>query len=249
MERNPMKMLASLLVLPLALAGCSKEAGTPTAPASPAAAVAAPAGQSWAETAARTAEGTIVGNPNAPIKLVEYGSRLCPTCGALAREGFAPLLDKYVKTGKVSFEYREFLVHGAPDLPPALLGNCTDPSTFFPILEQMYQAQEGFNTKLQAMPQPVQQQLQTAKPVDAIRIMAEQMGLVDFAKQRGIPEAKARTCLADMKQIDRWTKQTQDKSADGTVTGTPTLILNGKKIDALSWGQLEPLLKAAGCRL
>ena len=241
-----MKMLASLLVLPLALAGCSKEAGTPTAPASPAAAVTAPAGQSWTETAARTAEGTIVGNPNAPIKLVEYGSRLCPTCGALAREGFAPLLDKYVKTGKVSFEYREFLVHGAPDLPPALLGNCTDASTFFPILEQMYQAQEGFNTKLQAMPQPMQQQLQTAKPVDAIRIMAEQMGLVDFAKQRGIPEAKARACLADMKQIDRWTKQTQDKSADGTVTGTPTLILNGKKIDALSWGQLEPLLKAAG---
>ena len=156
------------------------------------------------------------------------------------------MLDKYVKTGKVSFEYREFLVHGAPDLPPALLGNCTDVSTFFPILEQMYQAQDGFNTKLQAMPQPVQQQVQTAKPVDAIRIMAEQMGLIDFAKQRGIPEAKARTCLADMKQIDRWTKQTQDKSADGTVTGTPTLLINGKKTDVSSWGQFEPLLKAAG---
>ncbi|WP_271299884.1 thioredoxin domain-containing protein [Sphingomonas sp. CV7422] len=241
-----MKMFASLAVLSLALAGCSKEAGTPSAPASPAAAVAAPAGQSWTETASRTAEGTIVGNPNAPIKLVEYGSRLCPTCGALAREGFAPLLEKYVKPGKVSFEYREFLVHGAPDLPPALLGNCTDASAFFPILEQMYQAQEGFNTKLQAMPAAMQQQLQSAKPVDAIRMMAEQMGLIDFAKQRGIPEAKARQCLGDMKQIDRWTKQTQDKSADGTVTGTPTLILNGKKIDALSWGQLEPLLKAAG---
>ncbi len=241
-----MKYLASLLVLPLALAGCSKESGTPSAPASPVAAVAAPAGQDWTQTAARTAEGTLVGNPNAPIKLVEYGSRLCPTCGALAREGFQPLMDKYVKPGKVSFEYREFLVHGAPDLPPALLGNCTDVAAFFPILEQMYQAQEGFNTKLQSMPPAVQQQLQGAKPVDAIRMMAEQMGLIDFAKQRGIPEAKARACLADMTQIDRWTKQTQDKSADGTVTGTPTLILNGKKAEAVTWGQLEPLLKAAG---
>ena len=241
-----MKLLASLLALPLALAGCSSETGTPSAPASPVAAVSAPAGQNWTDTVSRTAEGTIVGNPAAPIKLVEYGSRLCPTCGALAREGFEPLMQNYVKSGKVSFEYREFLVHGAPDLPPALLGNCTDPAAFFPLLEQMYQAQEGFNTKLQAMPQPMQAQLQAAKPVDAIRMMAEQMGLIDFAKQRGIPEAKARTCLADMKQIDRWTKQTQDKSADGTVTGTPTLILNGKKVDALSWGQLEPLLKAAG---
>jgi len=241
-----MKYLASLLVLPLALAGCSKESGTPSAPASPVAAVAAPAGQDWTQTAARTAEGTLVGNPNAPIKLVEYGSRLCPTCGALAREGFQPLMDNYVKPGKVSFEYREFLVHGAPDLPPALLGNCTDPAAFFPILEQMYQAQEGFNTKLQAMPAAMQQQLQTAKPVDAIRMMAEQMGLIDFAKQRGIPEAKAMQCLGDMSQIDRWTKQTQDKGADGTVTGTPTLLINGKKTDVSSWGQFEPLLKGAG---
>jgi protein-disulfide isomerase len=241
-----MKLLASLLVLPLALAGCSKETGTPSAPASPVAAVSAPAGQDWTQTAARTAEGTLVGNPAAPIKLVEYGSRLCPTCGALAREGFAPLMDKYVKTGKVSFEYREFLVHGAPDLPPALLGNCTDTAAFFPILEQMYQAQDGFNTKLQAMSQPMQAQLQAAKPVDAIRMMAEQMDLINFAKQRGIPEAKARACLGDMTQIDRWTKQTQDKSADGTVAGTPTLILNGKKAEAITWTQLEPLLKGAG---
>jgi protein-disulfide isomerase len=242
-----MKILAALVVLPLVLAGCSKEGtGTPSAPASPVAAIGAPAGQNWTEVAARTSEGTLVGNPNAPIKLVEYGSRLCPTCGALAREGFEPLMQNYVKTGKVSFEYREFLVHGAPDLPPALLGNCTDPAAFFPLLEQMYQAQEGFNTKLQAMPQPMQAQLQAAKPVDAIRMMAEQMGLIDFAKQRGIPEAKARACIGDMTQIDRWTKQTQDKSADGTVAGTPTLILNGKKAEAVSWGQLEPLLKAAG---
>lgn len=242
-----MKSLASLAVLGLALTACSKQdAGTPAAPASPVAAVAAPAGQSWTDTVSRTAEGTIVGNPNAPIKLVEYGSRLCPTCGALAREGYEPLMNTYVKSGKVSFEYREFLVHGAPDVPPALLGNCTDPAAFFPILEQMYQVQEGFNSKLQGMSPQVQQQLQTAKPVDAIRIMAEQMGLIDFAKQRGIPEAKARACLTDMTQIDRWTKQTQDKSADGTVTGTPTLLINGKKIEALSWGQLEPLLKAAG---
>ncbi|MCP3735553.1 DsbA family protein [Sphingomonas sp. RP10(2022)] len=242
-----MKSLASLAMLPLALAACSKQdAGTPAAPASPVAAVAAPAGQSWTDTVSRTAEGTIVGNPNAPIKLVEYGSRLCPACGALAREGYEPLMNTYVKSGKVSFEYREFLIHGAPDVPPALLGNCTDPAAFFPILEQMYQAQQGFNDKLQAMPPAMQQQLQTAKPVDAIRMMAEQMGLIDFAKQRGIPEAKARACLGDMTQIDRWTKQTQDKGADGTVSGTPTLIINGKKADALSWSQLEPLLKAAG---
>jgi len=82
--------------------------------------------------------------------------------------------------------------------------------------------------------------------VEAVRIMAEQMGLIDFVKQRGIPEAKARQCLADQGQIDRWTKQTGDKAADGSVTGTPTLFINGAKADAVSWDRLEPLLKNAG---
>jgi protein-disulfide isomerase len=241
-----MKLLASLVLLPLALAACNKQEGNSSTPAAPVAAAAAPAGKTWNETVAKTAEGHVVGNPDAPIKLVEYGSRLCPMCGQVARDGYETLFNKFVASGKVSFEYREFLVHGAPDLPPALLGNCVDDLAFFPILEQMYQNQQGFNDGLQKMPPALQQQLQTAKPQDAIAMMATQMGLVDFAKQRGIPEAKARACLGDMTQIDRWTKQTQDKSADGTVTGTPTFILNGKKLDAIGWDQLQQAIKAAG---
>jgi protein-disulfide isomerase len=239
----------AILLAPLALVACSKgdsTGGTPAAPASPVAAVSAPAGQHWTDVVAQTKEGYVMGNPDAPIKLVEYGSRLCPTCGALAREGYQPLTTRYVDSGKVSFEFREFLVHGALDVPPTLLGNCVDKAAFFPLLEQMYANQQSFLDKMQAAPPAVQQQIQAAKPLDAFRMMAETMGLIDFVKQRGIPEAKARACLADQGQIDRWTKQTQDKGADGTVQGTPTLLINGKKVDAITWGQLEPLLKAAG---
>ena len=69
-----MKLLASLLVLPLVLAGCSKETGTPSAPASPVAAVSAPAGQNWTDTVSRTAEGTIVGNPAASGRASRRGN-------------------------------------------------------------------------------------------------------------------------------------------------------------------------------
>ena len=247
-----MKFLA-LLLAPLALVACSKggdagtaNGGTPAAPAAPVAAKAPPAGQHWTDVVAQTKEGYVMGNPDAPLKLVEYGSRLCPTCGALAREGYAPLTSKYVDSGKVSLEFREFLVHGAIDMPPTLLGNCTGKDAFFPLLEQMYANQQSFLDKMQSASPAVQQQIQSAKPVDAFRMMAQQMGLIVFVKQRGIPETKAMQCLADQGQIDRWTKQTSDKSADGTVQGTPTLILNGQKLDAITWGQLEPLLKAAG---
>lgn len=242
-----MRRLAPL-ALTLVLAACGGGGdGNSTTAASPVAPVAAPAGQNWTDTVSKTAEGYVMGNPNAPIKLVEYGSRLCPTCGAFAREAYEPLTKNYVGSGKVSFQFREFLVHGAPDLPPALLGQCGGAQPFFPLLEQMYQAQTGFNDKLQAMPQAMQQQLQAAKPVDAIRMMAEQMDLINFVKQRGIPEAKARACLANMGEIDRLTKQTQDKTQDGTVSGTPTFLINGKVVpNAISWKDIESALKQNG---
>ena len=234
-----------VLAASLALAACSG-GGDNVQQAAPVAAVAAPAGGNWTETVAKTDEGYRIGNPDAPIKLVEYGSRMCPTCGAFSREGQQPLEGTYVASGKVSYEFRDFMVHGAMDLPATLLGQCVDKAAFFPILAQGFQNQQSFLDKLQAMPQPLQQQLQTMRPIDAVRTMAEQMGMIDFFKQRGLPEAKARQCLSDMTRIDALTKQTQDASAGGTVTGTPTFLLNGKKLDAVGWTQVEQALKAAG---
>jgi protein-disulfide isomerase len=237
-----------VLAAALGLAACSGgTGGNSTAPAaSPVAAAEAPAGRNWTETVSKTAEGYVMGNPAAPIKLVEYGSRLCPACQAFATTGFQPLTNTYVASGKVSFEFREFLIHGAADLPPALLGQCGTEATFFPLLEAMYQSQPEFVDKWQKMPPAQLQQLQSMPPQAAVAALADQMGLVDFVKQRGIPEPKARQCLADMTRIDALTKQTQDKGADGTVTGTPTLIINGTKIDGISWPDVEKALKAAG---
>jgi protein-disulfide isomerase len=238
-----------LALLPLAiLAACSGEgggSGNATA-AAPVAATPAPAGQNWTETVVKTPEGGFrMGNPAAAIKLVEYGARTCPTCGAFGRE--APeKLHAYVDTGKVSYEFRDFLVHGAPDLAAALVGQCAGTGPFFPLLDQMYAGQEGILNRLQADPS-LQQKLTGAKPAQAMALLAETMGLIDFAKQRGIPEAKVRACIADQAAMDALVKQSEDAQQNGTVTGTPTFILNGEKLpDVVAWDQLEPKLKAAG---
>jgi protein-disulfide isomerase len=207
----------------------------------------APAGQSWTEVVEKTAEGYRMGNPNAPIKLVEYGSRTCPTCGAFGREGMQPLEANYVKSGKVSYEFRDFLVHGAPDLAAGLLGHCGGAQPFFPILEQMYQNQESYLTKLQATDAAFQQRLQGQAPGAIATAWAEQMGMIDFVKQRGIPEAQARKCLTDTAAIDALVKVTDDASKAGTVSGTPTFLINDKPVpNTVTWAQLETALKDAG---
>jgi protein-disulfide isomerase len=241
-----MKRFATIPLV-LALAACGDGAstgGNTTAP--PVAAVAAPAGQDWTETVSRTAEGFRMGNPNAPIKLVEYGARTCPTCGAFSREAAEPL-KRYVATGKVSFEFRDFLVHGAPDLAAALLGQCGGEQVFFPILDQMYADQNAYLDRLQQGGAALEQRLQALPPRQQIGAIGEAMGLVDFVKQRGVPETQARACLADNASQDRLTKQTQELTASQRVTGTPTFYLNDEPLaNTVSWQQVEQALKARG---
>ncbi|KQN07648.1 thioredoxin domain-containing protein [Sphingomonas sp. Leaf25] len=241
-----MRFLPPLLAL-VALSACGGGDATGNATtATPVAGVAAPAGKSWTETVAVTPEGGYrIGNPDAPIKLVEYGSRTCPTCGAFAREGNEPLIANYVSTGKVSFEFRDFAVHGAPDLAAAVLGRCNGTATFFPLLEAMYQDQLATLDRMQAIPQAEQARLQSIPPVQAIAGWADAAGFVDFVKQRGVPEAKARECLRDQKLIDQVVKITEEGGA--TVTGTPTFLINGEKVEnAVQWKDIEAALKGAG---
>lgn len=242
-----MKYAPLALLLLAACSGSGSDAGNSSTPAAPVAAAPAPAGQSWTETVTKTAEGYLMGNPNAPIKLVEYGARTCPTCARFAQEGFGPLTQNYIASGKVSFEFRDFMVHGPSDIALALVGTCGTPATFFPILEQQYAAQEQFLTRLQTLSPSQQQALQSQSPSAQAATLAEAMGAIDFVKARGIAEPQARACLADAQKLAAVVKPTETAGAAGTVTGTPTFLINGEVVpNTLSWAQLEPALKRAG---
>ena len=244
-----MKITPLFAILPLlALAACGTSGdGNASGPAAAVSGKPAPAGTSWTDTVSATPEGGMrMGNPDAPIKLVEYGSRTCPVCGAFGREGTQPLEKNYVATGKVSWEFREYLVHGQPDIPASLLGTCVDKAAFFPMLEQMYLNQDPVEEKLgSADGQALFKKMASAPPAEVATAWADFLGYVDFVKQRGLPEAKARACLADTKKLDAIVAGMRTADALG-VRGTPSNFINGKQADAIAWPQLEAALKAAG---
>lgn len=244
--------LLTMLVAPLALAACGggepENAATPVTSTTPVATATAPDGKKWVDVVEKTGEGWYrQGNPDAPIKLIEYGSRTCPVCGAFAMNGVEPLREKYISTGQVSLEYRDFLVH-PQDLGIALLGRCVATEAFFPILDQMFANQAQFNAKAGEITDAMYAQIQTMNRQDQARTMAELLGYTDFMKQRGMPEAKIQQCLSDTNATAALSKQLEEGSAKG-VDGTPTFFINDKKVEgAVGWAQLEPALKAAGAR-
>lgn len=206
--------------------------------------------KNWAATVAVTPQGGFrQGNPDAPVKLVEYGSRGCPTCGRFAAEGVPVLRRDFVATGKVSYEYRDYLIHGAPDLAMALVNQCVAPARFFPVLDAIYANQAQFEDRLHKLVdgQPKQVQAwQKLPPGQIATRFAEALGLIAFMKTQGLPEAKARQCLADPRLIQRIAKTNADGVKIHRVDSTPTFIVNGRKVSAYSWEQLLPELWANG---
>ncbi|WP_133365732.1 thioredoxin domain-containing protein [Qipengyuania sediminis] len=247
------RSLAFVLAAPLtlALAACNDTASgdAATAAAQPIAKVPAPAGTAWRDVVTVTeAGGHLVGNPDAPLKLVEYGSLTCPACAAFSAEAMEPLLEKYVNSGRVSFELRNFAVHGPRDIVLARLARCGTKEAVIPLSEQVWQNLAAIEGPLQANQAAYEQAM--ALPMNQRFVaIAQAGGYFDFFASRGISADQARACLADLPSLEALAAQTDTAGREGGVTGTPTFTLNGRKLDGVgNWSALEPLLQRAGAR-
>lgn len=247
--KTPRLLSLPLLALaPLMLAACDDAAtadGAASGEALPA--IAAPAGSQWADTVTVTPEGGyMIGNPDAPLKLVEYASHTCGACANFAATGKPAIKDKYVSTGVVSFELRN-LVRDPIDLSIATLVRCGAKENMQPLSDQAWASLNEVFASVEAnkaiyeaaSTQPVEQRFVT---------IAQAAGLIDFFAARGVSADQSRTCLADAGKVEAIANASNEQSAELKINGTPTFFLNGKKLDVIQWPQLEPLLQRAGAR-
>jgi protein-disulfide isomerase len=227
-------VLVALAALPLSPAAAAPKAATK-----------APATHDWSRTVAITPEGGFrMGNPAAPVKLVEYGSLACPHCRHFEETGYKPLVQGYVRTGQVSYEFRNLLISG-PDLAVSLLTRCAGPAKFFPMSELVYSMQEQWEKKIQAMSDADKAALDKMTDQQRVVRFAELGGMVQMAGRFGVTPVQARQCLVDPKGLQRLLDMTKT-AMDKGIGHTPTFLINGKVTDAATWEDLEPLIKQAG---
>jgi len=206
-----------------------------------------PPGGTWADVVNATSAGFMMGSPNAKVKLVEIGSLSCPHCKAFDDEGVPTLIDKYVKSGQVSWEFRPYVIHGPIDVAANLVIRCNGVKTFFPLMQALYKDQAVWMAKVQAVPQDKLDQIQNLPPSQTFVAMANLLGLQDWAAARGVPQAKSNQCLSNQQMIDHEVQVTSDVSTQyPDFTGTPAFVINGKMLkDVAGWEKLKPELDAA----
>ena len=244
--------VATLAALALGLSACDKSAdgaaGAPSTSSTPIAKIAAPAGKSWADTVSVTPEGGyLMGNPDAPVKLIEFGALSCSHCAEFAEKSYSKLRDDYVASGRVSYELRLFMLN-ALDIPAAMLATCGAPDSVIPLSEQFWAWQGTMFENLKAAGDARLQAAGNLPPNQRFAAIAGVAGMDKFFAERGIATDQAVACLADVGKATTLSNQTQQANEKYQVSGTPTFYINGKNLQTATWETLEPLLQTAGAR-
>ena len=58
----------------------------------------------------------VLGDPGAPVELVEFGDLQCPVCKGFAEEILPPIIENQVKNGEVKIDFRNFTIIGPQSL-------------------------------------------------------------------------------------------------------------------------------------
>lgn len=206
----------------------------------------------WTHVVEATADGGFVmGNPDAKVKLVEYGSLTCPHCREFDEVAVPHLISDYVKTGEVSWEFRNY-VRDAFDLTAALIARCDGPKSFFPLTRALFKDQKIWVAKVQATPKDELDKAADLAPDQRFVELAKLTGFSQWAAAHGEPAAKSAECLSNEQAVDALVKQTGDvTNRYPDFVGTPSFIINGTMVDFgpitadQVWPTLESKLKAA----
>ena len=183
------------------------------------------------EFALKTVDGAlgdmILGDPNAPVTLVEYASFTCGHCANFHINVLPDVKEKFINTGKVRMVFREM-----PTAPQelsyigSLLARCAADTAgdeaYFAIADSLFRGQTnwafGNDPKLE---------------------------LLKIANQAGMDEAALNSCLRRQELVDLINDNVLVATQDYKITGTPGFILQNEKLKLQTFSELDEALANA----
>lgn len=149
----------------------------------------------------------ILGKPDAPITIVEYGSLSCPHCAHFAGTVLPQLKKQWIDTGKARLVFRDFPLDQEA-LRAEMVARCAPPERYYPLVDSLFENQD--------------------KWVLAKDWRAALERLVQFA---GIGKQKFDSCFTDNKIEDQVAGSRLQAAQQLGVDSTPTFFINGKKFE------------------
>ena len=164
----------------------------------------------------------VLGDPDAPVTIIEFASLSCPHCAAFHKERFPWLKKNFIDTGKVRFIFRDFPLN-RPALLGAMVARCAEPHQYFAYLGLLFERQEHW-----AFTEPTEK------------------GLALLAQLAGMGRARFDSCLRDEELADQIIQSRLDSQNQYDIESTPSFAVGKKLITGIpSEETLADLIAAA----
>jgi protein-disulfide isomerase len=146
----------------------------------------------------------VLGDPNAPITLIEYASLTCPHCAHFSVAVLPELKKKWIDTGKVKLIYRDFPLDQTA-LKAAQLAECAGKDKYFGVIDMIFETQPKWATAS-----------------DPIADLSKSLRIA------GMGENEVKACLANDAVANGVVADYRGGETMG-VNSTPTLFINGQE--------------------
>lgn len=152
-----------------------------------------------------------MGNPNAPIKLIEYAAPVCPMCARFNTEEFPALKREFIDTGKVFYIFRVYPIR-PQDGEVEGIARCLPKERYFPYMDMMFREQSQWDP-------------------DGYPIENPEREIIRLAAREGLSPEKAKACMSDTAVFERINQTAQDAQIRYQIEGTPTFVMNGQVVN------------------
>ena len=149
-----------------------------------------------------------LGDPKAPVTMIEYASMTCPHCAHFQETTFPEIKKRYIDTGKVRYILRDFPLDNLAGAA-FVLAHCAskdDPTKYYSFVDTLFREQRTWAVE---------------KPIPP---------LMAIAKQAGLTEESFNTCLTNQKAWDAMESVRQRAMKEFKVESTPTFFINGTQV-------------------
>lgn len=154
----------------------------------------------------------VIGNPDAPVKIVEFGDYKCPVCKRFAEEIFPQLKRDFLDTGKVGMYFIDKPFIGEDSVTASMAGEAVyrqKPEAFWTYYKAVYAHQGLESDRWATVPFLVELAKKEVPDIDHSRMERE------LNDQVYMEEVEADRKIA----------------AELGVDSVPTLFINGKRVD------------------
>ncbi len=164
-----------------------------------------------------------IGPPDAKATLIEYASFTCPYCAAFHAETLKPLKAEYLDPGKARWVYREYY-RNRYDLWAAMIARCGGEMKYFGIADILYARQKEWSAS------------------DDPAVVVE--NLKRIGRSAGLEDAAMDACLNDQAMAEAMVARFQESATADDVQSTPTLFLNGTRLESRDFATLKAAIDA-----